>query len=123
MPRFRVCKYCGDTHQIGRWPDNCKEEPWPRSDYPSPYVVSDYLPGGVNGLFHHAALRKIDSKKSYRDMTRAFGCEEVGGQRPDMFRRAYRETDDKKLDSDVNTALHSLGISSECDTKKVDYGS
>lgn len=126
VSRQRVCKYCGDLHEVGRWPDNCKDNGFPRSDYPSPYVVSDYLPGGVNGLYHHAACEKIDSKSAYRRATREHGCVEVGNER-EAVDKLDRESRSRELDSNVaegavNEALHRHGISSDSDMGKLDYG-
>jgi len=127
ISRQRVCKYCGDLHEVGRWPDNCREPEWDlRSDYPSPYVVSDNLPGGINGLYHHAACKKIDSKSAYRRATRDHGCIEVGGER-DAVDKLDRETRNRELPTDViesgiNQALARHGIESEDDTGKIDYG-
>ena len=126
VSRQRICKYCGDLHEVSRWPDNCKDPPLARSDYPSPYVVSDYLPGGVNGLYHHAALRKIDSKSAYRRATREHGCIEVGGERDAFDKQCAAERNRDMagkdvVESAVNEALHQHGISSESDLGKFDY--
>lgn len=126
VSRQRVCRHCGDLHETSRWPDNCKEDGWPRSDHPSPYVVSDNLPGGINGLYHHAALKKIDSKSAYRQATREHGCVEVGNER-EALDKLDRESRNREfapdvLESGVNQALHQLGISSDSDTEKLDYG-
>jgi hypothetical protein len=121
--RLRHCRHCGDLHTLGRWPDNCKDNPWPRSDLPSPYVQTDALPGGVNGLFHHAAMRKIDSKKAYRDATKAFGCIEMGNEyAAATSARPATELNDTAIESAVNDALHQHGVSSDSDMGKVDYG-
>lgn len=126
VSRQRVCKYCGDLHEVGRWPDNCKDNPWPRGDYPAPAVISDYLPGGINGLYHHAALKKIDSKSAYRQATREHGCIEVGGELEAMNKldaqSRNREADTTVIESGVNEALHRHGISSDSDMGKVEYG-
>lgn len=126
MSRQRVCRHCGDLHEVGRWPDNCKDNGWQRSDHPSPYVVTDYLPGGINGLFHHAACKKIDSKSAYRRATREHGCLEVGNER-DAFEKFAAETRNRPLPDDViasgvNEALARHGIESESDVESIDYG-
>lgn len=43
-----------------------------------PAVISDRMPGGVNGLVHPCNNRRYDSKSRFRDETRARGCTEVG---------------------------------------------
>jgi hypothetical protein len=52
-------------------------EPEPRG----PHIISDSLPGGVNGIVHPANGRRYDSKKRFRDETRARGCTEVGNEK------------------------------------------
>jgi hypothetical protein len=123
---YRLCKYCGDLHQLGAWPHNCLPDKPARSDFPSPYVISDYLPGGINGLYHHAACEKIDSKSAYRRATREHGCIEVGNEKAALDRLDY-ESRNRELSSDVaegavNEALHRHGISSDSDMGKLDYG-
>jgi hypothetical protein len=125
--RYRLCRFCGDMHQLGAWPHNCLPDRPARSDFPSPHVVSDSI-GGVNGLFHHAALTRFDSKSAFRRATREHGCEEAGGERDAVERMNARArvTDTWEKDSTeraVNEALHQHGISSDSDTGKLDYGS
>lgn len=122
VSRQRVCKYCGDLHEVSRWPDNCKDNGWPRSDLPAPYLISDNLPGGVNGLYHHAAQKKFDSKAAFRRATKDHGCIELGNEfdaatasRPDV------EIKPDVIESAVNEALHQHGISSESDMGSFDY--
>jgi hypothetical protein len=116
MPSFAVCRHCGDLHQYGKWPDNCKEDPWPRSDHPSPYVVSDSLPGGVNGLFHHGVAKRTDSKSHFRQLTKQSGCVEVGNEMGATKRREFRDNIKvEAVESAVSDALHRQGVSSESD--------
>lgn len=102
-------------HQLDRWPHNCMPEAPNRSDYPSPYVVSDYLPGGVNGLFHHGAAKKIDNKAGYRRATRESGCIEVGNEMSATRHRPKVELKEEVVQAAVNEALHAQGVSSESD--------
>lgn len=116
MARFYWCKVCEDTHQRVNYVRNCDPEPPQRSDYPSPYVVSDSLPGGVNGLFHHGAAKRTDSKSGFRKMTKDSGCIEVGNEYVATSKREYRDNlSTEKLESAVNEALHRQGVSSESD--------
>ena len=89
VSRQRICKFCGDLHEVARWPDNCKDNvPYQRSDYPSPALRHDRLPGGVNGMVNHADGRRYDSKSAYYAAVRASGCEIVGDDsslRPSML--------------------------------------
>ena len=80
-------------------------------------MVSDYLPGGVNGLFHHGVAKRTDSKSGFRKMTKESGCIEVGNEYAATSSRKY--SDEKlsieKIESAVNDALHQQGVSSESD--------
>ena len=88
---------------------------FPRSDYPSPYVVSDYLPGGINGLYHHGVGKKIDNKSGFRRATRESGCIEVGNEMAATKTREHVELKAEVIESSVNEALHRQGVSSESD--------
>jgi len=121
VSRKRHCRYCGDLHEVGNWPHNCMEPEPNRSDLPSPYVIRDSLPGGVNGLYHHAACKKIDSKAAYRQATREAGCIEVGNEHAASIRRYDVPLDPEVTAAGVNDALHELGLSSECDMKNFNY--
>ena len=86
-----------------------------RSDFPSPHVISDNLPGGVNGLYHHGVARKIDSKSGYRKATKECGCVEVGNEYSATRMREVKEIKAEVIEAAVNDALHRQGVSSESD--------
>lgn len=116
MATFRLCRSCGDLHQLGRWPHNCLPDAPNRSDLPAPYIISDTLPGGVNGLMHHGIGKRIDSKSGYRRATKDSGCIEVGNEYVATAKRDYRDNlKTEVIESAVNEALHRQGVSSECD--------
>jgi hypothetical protein len=46
-----------------------------------PHIITDNLPGGVNGIVHPCNGKRYDSKKRFRDETRARGCTEVGNDK------------------------------------------
>lgn len=122
----RMCKSCGDWHYLNRWPHNCMPERPNRSDLPAPAIHSDSL-GGVNGLFHHAALRRFDNKRDFRRATREHGCEEAGGElaaveRANAQARVKDTWAPNSIEAAVNEALHQHGIHSDSDTGKLDYG-
>lgn len=122
----RMCRTCGDWHYLERWPHNCRKEAPNRSDFPAPAVHSDSL-GGVNGMFHHAALRRFDNKRDYRRATREHGCEEIGGEYDALERHNERARltdtfDPAATEAAVNESLHELGIHSDSDCKDFDYG-
>lgn len=121
MARFYWCKRCEETHQRVNYARNCDPEPPQRGDYPMPYVVSDSL-GGINGMYHHAALRRYDSKSQYRQATRDHGCVEIGNEWNAATKpRAYVESTDRAIESGVNDALHRLGVSSNDDVRKIEW--
>lgn len=116
MARFYWCRLCETTHQRVAYARNCDPEPPNRSDFPAPFIISDNLPGGVNGLLHHGVGRRIDSKSGYRRATKDSGCIEVGNEYVATTKREYRDglkTD--VVESAVNEALHRQGVSSESD--------
>lgn len=119
---YRLCKSCGDIHQVDRWPHNCMPAMVARSDLAAPYVISDALPGGVNGLYHHGVCRKIDNKAGYRRATKESGCIEVGNEHAATRQRTHKPLKEDVIESGVNLALHELGMSSESDMGKLDYG-
>lgn len=104
-------------HQLGRWPHNCLPDAPARSDYPSPFIISDNLPGGVNGLMHPAIGKRMDSKSGFRRATKDAGCIEVGNEYAATTKREYREhhRETERIEAAVNEALHRQGVSSESD--------
>ena len=92
-----------------------------RSDHPAPYVVSDNLPGGINGLFHHGVNKKLDSKAAYRRATKDSGCIEVGNERIESSVREDVTMNRDVIESGVNDALHQLGISSDSDMSRINF--
>lgn len=117
--RYRWCTLCGGTlHEVDNWPDNCRpEENYAKSDLPAPAIITDSLPGGVNGLYHHAARKKIDSKQQYRAATKRHGCIEMGNDRQGP--RQDVAWDERSVQSSINDALRESGVVSECDANKV----
>lgn len=108
MARFRVCRYCGGVHQLGRVPDNCREPDWDlRSELASPSVQSDSLPGGIHGIFSHADGRRYDSKAKYLAEAKARGCEVIGNEKlPPKEEKGWS-------DHEIESAL-SEAIDEEC---------
>ena len=114
--RLRICRYCGDLHNMAAWPHNCLPDKPARSDFPSPYVISDSLPGGVNGLFHHGVGHRHDSKSHFRKLTKESGCIEVGNEKAATTKREFVDKlKPEAIEAAVNDALHRQGVSSESD--------
>lgn len=43
--RSRLCKVCSDWHSLDRpWPHNCRQEPPPRADIPTPQIAPAFQP-------------------------------------------------------------------------------
>ena len=116
MARFYWCKVCETTHQRVSYARNCDPELPQRSDFPAPFIQSDALPGGVNGLFHHGVAKRTDSKSQFRRMTKESGCVEVGNEYAATSKRSYCDNlNTHAVESAVNEALHRQGVSSESD--------
>lgn len=75
MPSYRVCKFCGECHDVANWPDNHREwAPDNRSDLAAPMVIRDEmapLQGQHNGQI-------FTSKRAMRQSYREHGVVEVG---------------------------------------------
>lgn len=102
------CKHCGDMHTRGAVPDNCKDAPPARSDYPSPMVIRDDLGAGVNGLWHPAADRYVEGRREFRKLTREHRCYELGDFRPQDqpgFRNHEPQIDEADIHNDVCDVL------------------
>jgi len=63
----------------------------------APFVISD----SMDALWHPADGRKYESKSSFRRVTKAHGCEEVGNERQVDRRRIDQVTRD-----DIKRAIH-----------------
>ena len=91
----RLCKVCGDFHDIERWPHNCLPEAnWSRSSLSAPYMVRDTMDAArhpIDGKFY-------DSKAKFRHVTKAHGCIEVGTENPIIRPKAEPRSDDVKRD-------------------------
>jgi hypothetical protein len=96
-----MCKYCGEElHDVANWPDNHRDPPPNRSDHPAPYVQSDRLGRGINGLWHPITGQMIDSKSQFRAITKAHGCVEVGNERL-QDRKEFRNWEPPVSEADV----------------------
>ena len=69
--RYRVCPDCGEMHDVSAWPAN--HIFW-NETLCTPNVVSDYIPD----LFHPCDNGHYESKRKFREITRAHGREEIG---------------------------------------------
>ena len=72
--RYRICRLCGDMHDVAAWPDNHRELPPRRSALSAPYFISDTM----DGTFHPVNNGVYDSKSEFRKVTRRSGNIEIG---------------------------------------------
>lgn len=95
---IRHCQTCGGDHPLDRWPGNCMpERDWNRSELPSPRIISDTLPGDINGMRSMHDMKLYDSKSAYYRSLREGGCEIVGNDR----REPRRERSDREIENDI----------------------
>lgn len=75
----RTYRYDADADMVYEVGSNYFEE---RKEGPS--IISDYLPGGINGLRNHADGGIYDSKSRYTKAVRRAGCEIIGNESPEV---------------------------------------
>lgn len=71
------------------------------SESPKSYIgiISDNLPGGVNGMLSHADGKRYDSRSSYEKAVRAKGCRIVGN---DLNNATYKTPIERGVRGDFN---------------------
>lgn len=102
MPRatYRVCRSCGDMHEISAWPKTCLEQfRKARSDLPMPYIRAD----GMDPIINHANGLIYDSRSAYERGVKDAGCEIIGGERIEPKPRP--QLSDRELKQDIKTAM------------------
>lgn len=98
MARSRLCKACGEFHDL--------EQPWPCARPESPNAAPNIRADGMDAILSHADGRIYDSRSAYYASVKAAGCEIVGndtggfGPRPE-----YRPKD---VGRDIQTAMQQL---------------
>jgi hypothetical protein len=108
MPRYRECRHCGALHRLDRWPHNCRDAPWPKSDLPAPMIISDAL----DDVFNHADGKRYSSKRAYERAVREAGCVIVGNELPQDRVRDYEfEPDEADIFDDVCAELRERDVS------------
>ena len=76
-------------------------------DKTEPLSGFQYISDNMDPLFHHAALRYIDSKSEFRRQTRAHGCVEIGDA-PIMKPRTPQKLDNRQRVQDIKKAIYQL---------------
>ena len=118
MATYRICKVCGDMHDVHAWPDNHRE--WiidNRSDLAAPMVIRD----GMDAVQSMLDGQMYESKSSLRRTYRQAGVVEVGNdssytdpekvrsQAPNE-RKRLKQQSRKKVEAAVGKALSQAGF-------------
>lgn len=118
MATYRVCKICGDLHDINAWPDNHRE--WiidNRSDLSAPMIIRDSM-DPVKSMLDG---QMYDSKRTLRRTYREVGVIEVGDDKsytdPAYMRRQaasevkrQKQKQKKQIEAAVGKALSQAGF-------------
>ena len=114
---YRICRVCGDMHNVAEWPDNHRELPPARADqWAGIMVIRDSMEHMVEGP-HRVGLDGIQSqidgkyytsKRRMRAEYRGHGVEELGNDKPKPFKKPG--PDKKKLKADVRRAWSRAGL-------------
>jgi hypothetical protein len=115
---YRMCKVCGDLHEVGNWPDNHREwMPDNRSDLAAPMLIRDSM-DAVKSMLDG---KMYDSKRGLRRTYREAGVIEVGDDKsytdPEYMRRQapaevkrQKQKSRKKVEAAVGKALSQAGF-------------
>lgn len=98
MTTYRICRYCGDLHDIASWPANHMDPQPARSVLPAPYTISDTMEAGVQSM---ADGKIYTSKSAIRRHYRQAGMIEVGND-PARNRRPPKPKPDRRA---IKTAV------------------
>ena len=95
---IRMCKVCGDWHDLEAWPEKCVRH----SKSSAPHVISDTM----IPTKHMATGEVLDSKSKFRRATKAAGCVEIGNEPikprpPIQLSRGQRRDDIRKAIYDL----------------------
>lgn len=118
MATFRMCKVCGDLHDIDRWPDNHRE--WiidNRSDLAAPMIIRDSMDAvksmldgkmydsksGLRRTYKDAGVVEVGNDSSYTDP------EKLRSQAP-TERKRQKQASRKKVEAAVGKALSRAGF-------------
>lgn len=96
MSTYRICKYCGDLHDVADWPANHIDPDPARSDLPCPGYISDIMPA-IRSMGNGQVY---DSKSEIRKHYRRDGYTEVGND-PARHRPFKRVATDRKAIKDA----------------------
>lgn len=118
MATYRLCKVCGDIHDVAMWPDNHREwMPDNRSDLAAPMLIRDSM-DAVQSMLDG---KMYDSKRKLRRTYREAGVIEVGDDKsytdPERLRtqapaerKRLKQASRKKIEASVGKALSRAGF-------------
>lgn len=107
MPRFRICKLCGDLHDVDNWPDNHREwSPDNRSELAAPMIIRDEQPP-LMGM-HNGQI--FTSKRAMRQSYRDHGVIEVGDDASIGKPRPKAKPDRAAIRHSVNKAVSQTNL-------------
>ena len=98
MTTQRMCKVCGEWHDLEQWPQACVRHT--KSD--APYVISDTMAP----IKHMGTGQYLDSKSKFRAATKASGCVEIGNE--SIKPRAPIKLDRGKRRDDIRKSIYEL---------------
>lgn len=102
MTTYRLCKFCGDMHDIMDWPGNHLDPEPARSSLPAPFFISDTMEQGVRSM---GDGKIYTSKAAMRSHYKRDGFVEVGNdparlrpfKRPEPNRKEIRTSIEKAV--------------------------
>jgi hypothetical protein len=118
MATYRICKVCGDLHDVAMWPDNHREwMPDLRSDLAAPMLIRDSM-DPVKSMLDG---KMYDSKRHLRRTYREGGVVEVGDDKsytdPERLRtqapaerKRLKQASRKKIEASVGKAMSRAGL-------------
>jgi hypothetical protein len=113
MATYRLCKVCGDIHDVAQWPDNHREwVPDNRSDLAAPMLIRDSM-DAVQSMLDG---KMYDSKRGLRKTYREAGVIEVGDDKsytdPERLaeRKRLKQASKKKIEASVGRAMSRAGL-------------
>jgi len=100
---YRICRACGDMHEVSEWPRECLEQfRKARSSLPMPAIRSD----GMDPILNHADGQMYDSRSAYYRGVKDAGCEIVGNEK--LTAPAPKEMCERELKQDISNTYDQL---------------
>jgi len=100
---YRICRSCGDMHEVSEWPRDCLEQfRKARSDLPMPAIRAD----GMSPIMNHANGLIYDSRSAYERGVKDAGCEIVGNEK--LTPKPRPTLSDRELKQDIKTAIEQV---------------